>query len=433
MDLKTVSELCECGLWEKSRVCKAKLSKCKFVLRRRQIEHIYRQKTRTVAFGPQQNIQIQQDTSKFFYGDRDDSTGNVVWGCGLLMADVLYWVSCCMNLLLNKSVLELGSGTGLGGICAALGGAKHVILTDRMSLDLAKANATALLSKTSPKLNHIPTESTEVKKSSEPKKSSKSKKSSEAKEISGIGDEKAFGSKQGGEDGRVGLKGDTRMDFTQYRWGTPLPTNIQQLEPDIIIQSDGLYFSASHNKLLKTLLTLLNTQNKAVIVIMIYKQRNPGHERAFFRSLLSHDCQKATEPKATEAKATDPKATDQKATGAKASESERQGPSLTDQAEETQAESIPQKDQFDHKSRQKKVNKLGKQHSPNLLSPERLIALHLPLEQISHNRNIHLDATDPAIKGLIIGRARYVESLPLPDCRIADVKTDFGKLRKGKK
>ncbi|GAB5362979.1 hypothetical protein AAMO2058_000844700 [Amorphochlora amoebiformis] len=293
MDLKTVSELCECGLWEKSRVCKAKLSKCKFVLRRRQIEHIYRQKTRTVAFGPQQNIQIQQDTSKFFYGDRDDSTGNVVWGCGLLMADVLYWVSCCMNLLLNKSVLELGSGTGLGGICAALGGAKHVILTDRMSLDLAKANATALLSKTSPKLNHIPTESTEVKKSSEPKKSSKSKKSSEAKEISGIGDEKAFGSKQGGEDGRVGLKGDTRMDFTQYRWGTPLPTNIQQLEPDIIIQSDGLYFSASHNKLLKTLLTLLNTQNKAVIVIMIYKQRNPGHERAFFRSLLSHDCQKA--------------------------------------------------------------------------------------------------------------------------------------------
>eukprot|EP00954_Amorphochlora_amoebiformis_P026501 1379646-Amorphochlora_amoeboformis.AAC.1 len=142
---------------------------------------------------------------------------------------------------------------------------------------------------------------------------------------------------------------------------------------------------------------------------MIYKQRNPGHERAFFRSLLSHDCQKAnpnhnkqnltptrnpktlkkaTEPKATEAKATDPKATDQKATGAKASESERQGPSLTDQAEETQAESIPQKDQFDHKSRQKKVNKLGKQDTPNLLSPERLIALHLPL-------GTHDNPTDP--------------------------------------
>ena len=54
-----------------------------------------------------------------------DSTGQRIWDAGRVLASVL-----CHSDLNGKRVLELGSGTGVGGLTAAKGGAALVMLTD---------------------------------------------------------------------------------------------------------------------------------------------------------------------------------------------------------------------------------------------------------------------------------------------------------------
>ena len=54
-----------------------------------------------------------------------DSTGQRIWDAGRVLASVL-----CHADLNGKRVLELGSGTGVGGLTAAKGGAALVMLTD---------------------------------------------------------------------------------------------------------------------------------------------------------------------------------------------------------------------------------------------------------------------------------------------------------------
>jgi len=53
--------------------------------------------------------------------------GAVVWECGLSLAEYLV---LCPGEVQGKRAIELGSGTGIGGIVAALLGAKMVTLTD---------------------------------------------------------------------------------------------------------------------------------------------------------------------------------------------------------------------------------------------------------------------------------------------------------------
>jgi predicted nicotinamide N-methyase len=58
-------------------------------------------------------------------------TGAQVWNAGLLLADI---ICACPTMLLNKRVLELGSGSGLVGVVAAKTAAPaSLILTDYLS------------------------------------------------------------------------------------------------------------------------------------------------------------------------------------------------------------------------------------------------------------------------------------------------------------
>lgn len=59
--------------------------------------------------------------------DAGDRTGAYVWPGGVALARYL---SRSPDIVRGKSVVELGSGTGVGGLSAAWSGARHVVLTD---------------------------------------------------------------------------------------------------------------------------------------------------------------------------------------------------------------------------------------------------------------------------------------------------------------
>lgn len=69
------------------------------------------------------------------------STGSAVWGGGLALHEYIENLGC--DFWSGKRVLELGTGTGLGGISVAKLGAAHVLVTDRDQavLELAARNA----------------------------------------------------------------------------------------------------------------------------------------------------------------------------------------------------------------------------------------------------------------------------------------------------
>lgn len=73
------------------------------------------------------------------------STGSTVWGGGVVLQR--YLESLGTDFWQGKSVIELGTGTGLGGVTAARLGASEVLVTDRDAavLELAEANARANL------------------------------------------------------------------------------------------------------------------------------------------------------------------------------------------------------------------------------------------------------------------------------------------------
>ncbi len=70
----------------------------------------------------------------------EDSTGQRVWDAGKALASVLRKAD-----IKGKRVLELGAGTGVGGLTAAACGAAHVTLTDgsEMALELLDENIKA--------------------------------------------------------------------------------------------------------------------------------------------------------------------------------------------------------------------------------------------------------------------------------------------------
>jgi len=71
----------------------------------------------------------------------DDTTGCRIWEAGYALADIV----SKPEAVRGKTVLELGSGTGVGGLSAAAAGAASVLLTDggETTLDLLKRNAVA--------------------------------------------------------------------------------------------------------------------------------------------------------------------------------------------------------------------------------------------------------------------------------------------------
>lgn len=73
------------------------------------------------------------------------STGSTVWGGGVVLQRYLEGLGPAF--FEGKRVLELGTGTGLGGVTAAKLGAREVVVTDRDAavLELARTNARANL------------------------------------------------------------------------------------------------------------------------------------------------------------------------------------------------------------------------------------------------------------------------------------------------
>ncbi len=86
-------------------------------------------------------LAIKDDTEQLPSGD---PYGAVLWPASLVIASRLF------DFVPGKSVLELGAGTGLVSLAAALGGAKSVLATDYESLPLT------ILEYSARELNQIP-------------------------------------------------------------------------------------------------------------------------------------------------------------------------------------------------------------------------------------------------------------------------------------
>ena len=76
----------------------------------------------------------------------DDVYGAVLWPAALTVAS--YLLQNAETLLAHQTVLEVGTGTGLVSIAAAMGGAHHVLATDYEKVPLRIVETTA-------KLNHV--------------------------------------------------------------------------------------------------------------------------------------------------------------------------------------------------------------------------------------------------------------------------------------
>ena len=75
----------------------------------------------------------------------NDDVGGVIWDCGLLLVDYLlaHFLElqndlCCMKE--DYCVVDLGTGTGVVGIVAAINGIPHCILTDYKAYPVMEAN-----------------------------------------------------------------------------------------------------------------------------------------------------------------------------------------------------------------------------------------------------------------------------------------------------
>lgn len=153
---------------------------------------------------------------------------------------------CTTSFSLGANVLDLGCGTGIGGICALLAGADFVLFSDSCSIDLARSNIQSLPNE---ELYH-------------------SKFSLVEFEWSKI------------------LDGQFPVEFRQ---GSSINTTTTSEQHDdfiwdSVICSDVLYDSKSHAALLRVLETLSFRQ-----AIIVYKKRHEVEEESFFQ-LLSEWC-----------------------------------------------------------------------------------------------------------------------------------------------
>lgn len=184
----------------------------------------------------------------------------VVWDAGLYLADFLVHDfnqkhiknsnedRQSTNFTLGKNVLDLGCGTGIGGICALLTGPEFVLFSDSCSIELAHSN------------------------------------------VQELPNEKLYSGKFGlveYEWSKI-FEGQFPLDF---RYGSCSSTAVATttssgLEPmgnciwDSVLCSDVLYDSKHHTALLRLLETLSFHQ-----AVFVYKKRHEVEEEAFFESL----------------------------------------------------------------------------------------------------------------------------------------------------
>lgn len=154
----------------------------------------------------------------------DKNTGNLLWDGAYLLASLLFEGFGDIDFA-GKTVIELGSGTGLVGLIPVLKGASRTILTDlpgtplALTMDNLERNMAAI------------------------------------KAAGGIGSASAL----------------------PLKWGTPDPLQSLGLArpPEIIIAPEILYLQHLHGHLLHTLLKLSSPDT---IIAMCYKKRGLGEE-----------------------------------------------------------------------------------------------------------------------------------------------------------
>jgi predicted nicotinamide N-methyase len=151
--------------------------------------------------------------------------GAVVWQCGVALSQL---IDLHPALVRGKAVLELGSGTGLVGIVAAVSGAASTILTDLPELQTLLADNCALC---------------------------------------------ATACEQGDLPNRVVI-----ADFT---WGTERPQPLRG-KCDVVIVSDALYDERIFPLFLHAIKEVLGQDT---VLLMSYKKRLASREIAFFTEL----------------------------------------------------------------------------------------------------------------------------------------------------
>lgn len=75
-------------------------------------------------------INLNEDFSIKIYENENFGVAGEVWNSAYLLSTLLVSKKC-QRIMKNKTILEIGSGTGICGIFACLSGAKKVYLTDR--------------------------------------------------------------------------------------------------------------------------------------------------------------------------------------------------------------------------------------------------------------------------------------------------------------
>lgn len=172
-----------------------------------------------------------------FAQDVNDDVGGVIWDCGLLLVDYVISLfadnkssGSCEHSHKIENVLDLGSGTGVAGIAAAINGATEVTLTDYKLYTVMKKNI------------------------------------EKWREISSF------------------FKSTNKTcEYVQHTWGEDLPASWKSVCFDLLLASDVLYNSKCYDELEKTLRDL-----KFSCMITTYKRRHDDLERNFLERMESH-------------------------------------------------------------------------------------------------------------------------------------------------
>lgn len=177
----------------------------------------------------------------------------VVWDAGLYLTDFLVYCfkeagKSTTSFSLGAKVLDLGCGTGIGGICALMMGADFVLFSDSCSIDLANSNIHALPHEElyRGKFSLVEYEWSKIL-------------------VGHIPSEFRHGSS---------------IDSTIITTTTSETEQQGDIIWDSVICSDVLYDSKSHAALLRVLETLSFHQ-----AIIVYKKRHEVEEEAFFQCL----------------------------------------------------------------------------------------------------------------------------------------------------
>jgi len=162
-------------------------------------------------------VQLSTNLSISLFVDPSPGCGGNVWPAGQVLA--AYLVRLGPQYLKNKSIVELGSGTGLVGLTGALLGGEPTWITDQAPmLDIMRRNVL---------LNDL----------------------------------------------------SSKVMVSELNWGEPLPDEIPQ-RPHLVLAADCVYFEPAFPLLVRTLSDL--AVDSRTEVLFCYKKRRKADKRFFY-------------------------------------------------------------------------------------------------------------------------------------------------------